>query len=44
MGNYIPCALFAPPAGRVWVRVDHDALLIDRYDSKIIQVCNDVSY
>jgi Ni/Co efflux regulator RcnB len=44
IGNFLLYALFAPPSGLVWVRVGHDALLIDRYDGEIIQVRYNVFY
>ena len=33
-----------PPYGAVWVRVDHDALLIDEDTGEIITVAYDVFY
>jgi Ni/Co efflux regulator RcnB len=44
ISSYWLYALFAPPSGLVWVRVGHDALLIDRYDGEIIQVRYNVFY
>ena len=44
ISDYMLYALFAPPAGLVWVRVGHDALLVDRHDGEIIQVRYNVFY
>lgn len=44
ISNYLLYALFTPPSGLVWVRVGHDAFLIDRYDGEIIQVRYNVFY
>ena len=44
IGDYPLYALFAPPYGLIWVRVGHDALLIDRSNGEIIQVRYNVFY
>jgi Ni/Co efflux regulator RcnB len=44
LADYMDYDLPPPPYGAVWVRVDEDALLIDRYSGEIITVVYNVFY
>jgi hypothetical protein len=42
--DYWRYGLPIPPDGCVWVRYDHDALLVDRYSGEVVQVIYDIFY